>query len=358
MGETKRNGTIDFFRFVFAVLIVLTHFGSSLSFSHSGIGWIKTSATIGVEFFFIVTGYLLAKPPKDHTSGVGKATADQILRKLSVIYPVYLFSYVISVIFKAVLCGNNAFKLISNSIYELLLLQILGLSPLANNQEYIVGGSWYLSAMMIAVLLIYPLLYANRKLFINVISPILAFGLLACMATFYGKTALTSSFAGLIRAVALMCVGCMLNGACESVQKINVTKLTAVLLTIVELGCYLFVVVATWFISRGMWDFALILLLAVAIGISFSGKSLSGHIFHGKACLFLGKWSLAIYLNHVLWIKVLIARNMPLELWQELLLVGVLTLTSSLFSLALTDGLKFWWRSESGKKFRALFVKT
>ena len=309
----------------------------------------------GVEFFFIVTGYLLARPPKDHTASVGEATASQALRKLSVVYPIFLVSYIISVIFRAVFMRLNAAKLVADSVYELLLLHTIGISP-GSGTEDIIGGSWYLSAMMIAVLLIYPLLYANRKLFINVLAPIFAFGSFAYLAAVYGNTALTD-YNGIIRAIAEMCIGCMVCGICERAHEANVTKLFAALLTIVEFGCYIGVIIGTWFIPRGMWDFVTILVLALAVGISFSGKSLSRHIFHGKVCDFLGKFSLAVYLNHVLWIRILVVRNMPLEMWQEFLLVAVLTLTSSMFCLALNDGLKYWWKSESGKKFRSKFVK-
>ena len=56
---SKRNGEIDILRFVFIVLIILGHImnGSLLNLH------IKNNlvADIGVEFFFIVTGYLLCK---------------------------------------------------------------------------------------------------------------------------------------------------------------------------------------------------------------------------------------------------------------------------------------------------------
>lgn len=359
-NSVQRNGTVDFFRFVFAIVIMIGHFSICLSFSHGDINWMK-SATIGVEFFFIVTGYLLAKPPKEHNDSVGKATATQILKKLTVVYPTYLFAFVSSLIFMSLLGSNtNFFKELANrfagSVYELLFLQNIGLSPMGNNSEVIVGGSWYLSSMMIALLLIYPILYANRNLFINVLAPILGFGSLALLYANFGTTKVIDIW-GIVRAIAEMCVGVMVYGICEKARKANVTKLFAALLTVVELGCYAFVVVGAWFIPSGQADFVMILVIAAAVGISFSGKSLSGYIFHGKWCVFLGKLSLAVYLNHLLWMKLLIARNMPLEMWQEFLLVAVLTMTSSLFCLALTDGLKYWWKSDSGMKFRSKFVK-
>ena len=51
----KRNGKIDLLRFLFAVIIVLHHtrylFGDEHCFFHGG--------SLAVEFFFIVSGYLM-----------------------------------------------------------------------------------------------------------------------------------------------------------------------------------------------------------------------------------------------------------------------------------------------------------
>ncbi len=51
----QRNGEIDIFRFVFATIIVFMHFG--LGFPKINL---FPSGRIGVEFYFIVTGYLMA----------------------------------------------------------------------------------------------------------------------------------------------------------------------------------------------------------------------------------------------------------------------------------------------------------
>ena len=54
----KRNGEIDAFRFVFAIVIFLFHFGVFLQ--NSALKNVFKFGNIGVEFFFLVSGYLLA----------------------------------------------------------------------------------------------------------------------------------------------------------------------------------------------------------------------------------------------------------------------------------------------------------
>lgn len=61
----QRNGVIDFMRFIFALLVILHH---AILF-HKPI----IAGYIGVEFFFMVTGWLMAE--KQMSSWGGGATA-------------------------------------------------------------------------------------------------------------------------------------------------------------------------------------------------------------------------------------------------------------------------------------------
>lgn len=54
----QRNGTIDFLKFIFAVIIVIFH-GSQKLTDDSSLQIFK-SGRLGVEFFFLVSGYMMA----------------------------------------------------------------------------------------------------------------------------------------------------------------------------------------------------------------------------------------------------------------------------------------------------------
>ena len=62
MKNSERNGTIDFFKFIFFVMIMIYH-GRILEPDRDN--WIFCDGFIGVEFFFMVSGYMMAKhcPP-------------------------------------------------------------------------------------------------------------------------------------------------------------------------------------------------------------------------------------------------------------------------------------------------------
>ena len=52
---SKRNGEIDLFRFIFSVMIIIFHFGNTYNYR------IFQNGYIAVEFFFVVSGYLMAR---------------------------------------------------------------------------------------------------------------------------------------------------------------------------------------------------------------------------------------------------------------------------------------------------------
>ena len=58
MEESKKNGAIDFWKFAFSIMIVLFH---SYYFANNEDGAIFREGRIAVEFFFIVSGFFMAK---------------------------------------------------------------------------------------------------------------------------------------------------------------------------------------------------------------------------------------------------------------------------------------------------------
>lgn len=337
--KSQRNGAIDFWRFAFSILIVICHSPTLPSFAHDNIIWFK-GGSIGVEFFFITSGFLMAK--HSYTEGVptGKATWDFIKSKYLAIFPTYLFAYIVSLIVKSAL-GDNFLKLFGSSIYELLFLHNAGLYQLFNARNFVVvQASWYVSAMLLSMFILYPILYSRRDMFLHVIAPLLTVFLLGYFATNLHQLHATDKFRGVLRATVEICLGCVAYQVCESLKKRKFTKAVSVFLTIVEFMCYISVFVTAFFFARGMQDFIIILVLALGIILSFSGKTYSGMIFRASFCGFLGKWSVAIYLNHMIIITLFIDMNMPLSFKTEVFLVFALVFALSLVCVFTTDIVK------------------
>ena len=78
--NSKRNGFIDFLKFIFAIIILIHH--SWQFFPILPIGY------IGVELFFLVTGWLMAKKFYDFelNENIFVITRNYIARKIKVFY--------------------------------------------------------------------------------------------------------------------------------------------------------------------------------------------------------------------------------------------------------------------------------
>lgn len=128
------------------------------------------------------------------------------------------------------------------------------------------------------------------------------------------------------------------------------------MLTVFELSCYTCVAVMSCLVKRCKWDFVAVVLLAAAIIISFSGLSYSKELFSSPIFSYMGKFSLSLYLNHVLWIKVLRESNLCLTHTEELIIVWPMIITASLMCMFATDTLLILYRNNK-QKIKSFFVK-
>ncbi len=357
--SAKRNGAIDFWRFIFAILVVLRHLRLLPPFFYvhgDEYRWLE-GYTIAVEFFFIVSGYLLARPPKNPSLPLGKAFFDFMWGKYKSIFPAYLFAYIFAVTLSSYTGGGNPLKLIACSVYELLFLQVTGISHYNGGVYFAIYGGWYISAMFIGMAVIFPLLYAKRDIFLNIIAPITAIGIFAYMSHTYGKINDTMYLNAILRGISEMLTGCIVYNICEKIKKVNVTVLFSLLLTGAEFACYGCIIVCGSFMQRSDLDFVAILILALGIGISFSGKSYSVKIFSHNIFSTLGKLSLAVYLIHGRWIILFQWLNLPLSLTETAILVFALTFASAFLCISLIDVLKLRFNGKWGQRIKALFIK-
>ena len=139
MSKT-RNGAIDFLKFAFALLIMTFHF--FIERTHANVAATALfplkvplpGGYIGVEFFFLVSGFLMAQTAQARRGdtpqeGLGAESIRFVLRRFTSILPYYLFSIVSAVVLCQVFID---YTLITpsirglDSLWEILLLQISG----------------------------------------------------------------------------------------------------------------------------------------------------------------------------------------------------------------------------------------
>lgn len=93
----QRNGTVDFLKFIFAVLIVMFH-SKNLATGVEESYFIGGS--IGVDFFFLVSGFFLAssalKKPYLNEKSLGEDTFEFMKHKIAGLMPNYYVAWTIA----------------------------------------------------------------------------------------------------------------------------------------------------------------------------------------------------------------------------------------------------------------------
>lgn len=298
--STPRNGKIDFLRFIFSICVVLNHAKVILT--------PKTAANLfrgysfAVEFFFLVSGYLLMasveRAEKSSRLPLSKETGAFLLKKYKSLYPEAAVAYFASFIITCLATKVSPVALFQESWPELFLLTSTGIYG-----TYVVPVVWYVSSMILCMALLYPLVRKYKDWAICVVLPVAALLVLGYLYRNYETVRDPLKWTGFtvkgnLRAFAELSLGMLCYCVTKKLKNINFSVFGRILLSVAEIAFYgLFI----WYMAtevNGMKDFFYLLLLCIAVVISFSQKSLGQRLFNNRVCTFLGKYSLAIYFGH------------------------------------------------------------
>lgn len=325
------NAEVDFWRLFFAIIVFLRH--ARFVFSEGPVPFER--GYMAVEFFFIVSGYFMAATIRSNAEKNIVLPTDAFLkRKLQVFYQVLIASLIIGFVTREWLSDDRPLIVFRNffmSFYQAGLARLYGLIITKTYN----GPDWYMSAMMIATAILYPLGKKYQRPFFTVACPMLAlsgYGLLfQVMKTMnVTETAIEGCgiMAGVIRAMAGLCVGMFVNECCTRVKEKNripttggkVVFAAAELLT---LFCILYYCDAA---ARLSWttdaDFCVVLLFALFCFLVFSELTGIKQLLAERNVDFtvLSKISLYLYLSHRIVTFILIDQNVEAHAsyWQVL----------------------------------------
>lgn len=306
----QRNGEIEILRLLFTFFVLLVHSGYATNAPVTLFrgGW------IGVEFFFIVSGYLMAaaedRMPRvsDPTKSVGPDTLGFMKDKLKGLLPYYLFALAVSFIVWKIPFHSTFLATAKQAVTASLNL-VFPYSVGFSNQDYFyLGYSWYLSALVFSSLILFPLLRRDSKRFLYVIAPLIVMFGLGLYASRYQRLGFISQkdyllSNGIIRGLAEVSLGCICYAVAKKLKSLKVTRLFSILLSAVEITGIAAVSILVIFSSGNLAiiEFVLLFILAICVTIAFSGKSATVVMFNGKASRFTGKFSYALYINSNCW---------------------------------------------------------
>lgn len=294
-ARKNRNGKIDLLKFIFAIIIVANHSKNIVGSKNS----IFLNGSFAVEFFFLVSGYLTMASIKrlsEHPASLGIETRDFLLRKYKSFCPEIILAYILAFSVYALAEKTGLPRMFATTFSEILLINMSGIWATMIN-----GPIWYLSSMLLAMAIFYPLLrkFGNTALYIIFVVSLLLLGWFCGIGTTPRNplewTGLT--YRGNIRAFAEIGIGICLYPIVEKMKQLNCTVFARVLLTFVEYACYALLIYYMYAQSASRADYFFLLVFAVALIITFSEMGIDAAVFRGRFFWF-GKYSFSLYLCH------------------------------------------------------------
>lgn len=336
MSELKlnKNGKIEFARFVFSMIVLLFHFGEKMLPKNfiiiDGLTFFR-NGWFAVEFFFVLSGYLLAFSAYKMNNiniSLGRETFNFMLKKVMSILPYHIIIFPITFIG---ICIFNEKTLIEifidllKSVPNFLLIQRSGLL----NKD-VLGVEWYISVMLFSMLILFPLCRKFYDVFSKIISPVISVLIIGYLIETTGAlngTTVWSVFVSktLLRGFAELCAGIFVFEFCRNLKKIKFSKMEKIILTLLEVFSYVFVIAFTTLDFSKKYSGTFLIFVCIAICLSFSDITYGTKIFENKITIFLGSLSLPIYLCHSLIRRVIFSNIFEFNVWGNFIVYLILT---------------------------------
>ena len=333
----KRNGYIDVIKFLFAIVIAEFHLGTGLFMN----------GRIAVDGFFMISGYLMMRSAEKNPYVVGELGSSSIrflFRKYISLFTVLFPAVILSSIVNAISRSMTVWDYFKNM--PLLLFEIIPLNTAGFRGWYVVGISWYLSSMFIALALLYPICQRFKSsgvLIFCLLTTVLGYGLLSGL---YGNIAVGSAFidgsilhTGVIRGLAGCSLGCIIFEIHKKVEKMNFTRFARTVFTVFEVFLFLLVICAMHGYISGKFDFVSVFIMFIMLLLGICGLSFTGSTLNQKWTKHLGTMSTLIVLTHYCWIplfKVVLPNNVAIT---NKVILYVAAILSSCLLVHLLSGL-------------------
>gem|GEM_PF-5266948 len=254
-----------------------------------------------VEFFFVLSGFFLARNTEGKLQGNGiMNSVEYTFRQAKKMYPSYLIGFIFSFIVYCKVCQiegcRNTLKLLWHSKWEIAYLQLSGIEQTAPT---INGVTSYIPALLAASLILHYLLCNHRKFTTNIVSVLAPIAIYSHIMNTYGNLSQWIPYEnwytiGILRAIAGMSLGifaystinCKTGGGKESI-----------ILTIISLILMVGLVVCRNDISyydEVMYPYV----FAVCIGSIYVRTPKYSIVSLENIIIYLGKISLNIYVIH------------------------------------------------------------
>lgn len=338
----KKSAYIEFLRFFVAMCIFMLHTLELLT------GVDKHCAhvlAVMVEFFFILSGFLMMRHIMEKPDEKEDAFVYTFNKAKSLFLPIFIvhvIHFIVTCIAGKVSSLGEILESFWHYRWNFLLLQCAGLTKNPQfNGDYLVGPVWYISALLIAVLILYTPAKRMTKTFVQLICPLLVLIVYSYISQQYGHIDVGNELvAGTVllaipRALAGICAGCMTYYITKKIVdgEWKVTKLYCVISMLASLMIPLCIIYA--YIGKDDNSIFMIIPFALVIIDAFAEITPIARFFNNTfvGCFnFLGKISLYVYLTHF---AVLIAAVYFMQEISLVIKIVICTIVVAVYSLGL-----------------------
>lgn len=329
----KRNGALCFWAFIFCMIFVLhyAYFFDPKKLEKGAFFFAR--GELAIDFIFIVVGVMLAKAVNSIPDGrpfTWREYGSFIKGKLRYYLPAFAICWAVTFAVLNKIHFMDVSALINNffaSLLELLPFRSVGFNVPPVDKLTFVGyrvmdQAWVISAVFIALALLYPLYRRGRKRFEYYIAPVGAV-LLLCFLFFRTKVLsgddllvldakikpLYYSFIGTYKGFAEILAGVACYAIARHFSGRNVSKAKSHLLSVVEIGSYLIAIFYMQFMLRfelpEIFDYLAVGAMMIGVTVSASEQSSIAKLCDNKVFHFLGRFSLYPFLTFMVFAKTL-----------------------------------------------------
>lgn len=305
---------VDFWKFIFSIVIMCYHANKMSGLEEV---FFFKKGFILVEFFFMVSGFFMAKSlyglREKPIKSLGEETWHFTLKKAGRIFIPYALAFGIHFVIRMIIEEveiKDALIEASMSIRELTMTYSTGLIT----GRFHNGPTWYISAMILGMFILYPILRKYYDTFSKVIAPFFSLFIYAYLQREYKSINLSSHFGeviclGFLRGVCALSIGIfifqLVKKATDSKITLNFAGKGALLLIEFGIVGYLLLITFHKRFSDHEFQYFSIILQAALVFILFYNPIKINNKFIIRICKWLGELSLYIYLNHRVWTRVL-----------------------------------------------------
>ena len=302
-GRNARNGWIEFCRFVLAMCVVCHH-SQLMPGDHGYIPFV--SGYLGVEFFYILTGYFLSASVSTDVRRPEECSGfSEVIKRLKKIYPYFLVAWLMSFVICHVVHGHNdSGNLLVDIVFASPQLLFLSMFDLAGGNigvwDYL-GTSWYLSALLFGILAVYPFMKKHKTLFSSTIAPITAliiYGAIFFSHRSFGVVNERVAFFSLgnLRAVAGLSLGSFCQYIVQRLPECELSKNGKLLFSIGQLLVFAAILLLLNE-THSMYSVILLMLFCALIIFSFAGNTYLNAFFSHSLFSILGRFSMIIFIT-------------------------------------------------------------